>query len=43
MELGAAQVRGDGNSLVERNVLVIDGMAVLNQMHEIRDTKKMQG
>ena len=40
LELGAAQVRGDGNGLDEKNVLVIDGMAVLNQIHKIRDTKK---
>ena len=37
-ETGTAQVQeGDGNCLVEMNVLVIDGMAVLNQIHKDRD------
>ena len=36
--LGPAQVwEGDGNCLAEMNVLVIDGKAVLNQMHKDRD------
>ena len=37
-ELGAGQVwEGDENCLAEMNVLVIDGMAVLNQTHKDRD------
>lgn len=37
-ELGAAQIRkGVENCLAEMNVLAIDGLAVLNQMHRHRD------